>query len=361
MTRKPVLAIVSPLLRRDLHDPLRFFSRLDVHHFYAEVAGDVADADWHGREHRYRGAGDLYAKLRALRPDLVQGCEPAWFPVSLPVCRATARLAAEGTPLYFPMLENRPLHVKFGTVGGMLMQRYLRWYAARARFIYAVNAGAADILAACGVPDTKVRRRLYGTWGVDTEEFSPGNTVREPLILFAGRLEAEKGIRPLLAAFARVRQQVPQVRLLFAGDGPLRGDIERFRAEQGLESAIEVRGTVPNRAMPELFRCARITCVPSLTMRGWAEQVGMANIQSMACGTPVVSTVSGAIPEVVGDAGLLVAENDPVALADALEKLMTDETCWHDYSRKCLARATHYFDAQKNITEIEKDILSGID
>ena len=357
MAANPIVAIVSPQLRRDLHDPLRFFSRLTVHHFYHEALGDVGADDWHGREHRYAGAYDLLRQLRELRPALVQGCEPTWFPPSLPVCLATAQLAVAGVPLFFPVLENRPLAEKFGAVGGKLMAGYLRWYAARAQLVYAVNAGAAQLLRDAGVPAAKVRQRLYGTWGVDLREFSPTCAQRSDYILFVGRLEEEKGIHYLLEAFARVRRELPHLRLLLAGDGPLRDVIARFRARHALADAVVLLGMLPNREMPGLFQNALATCVPSITMRGWAEQVGMANLQSMACGTPVVATRSGAIAEMVGDAGLLVPERDSSALAEALLQVLTEKEVAADLSRRGRARAEERFDARANITGIENEII----
>ena len=65
--------------------------------------------------------------------------------------------------------------------------------------------------------------------------------------------------------------------------------------------------------------------VPSLTTPQWKEQYGRIIAEAMACGVPVVGSDSGAIPEVIGDAGLVVSENDPMALADALSRLMSDQ------------------------------------
>lgn len=368
MATKPVLAIVSPLLRRDLHDPLRFFRAFTVCHLYREcIPGDMRADDWRGDERQFTSARDLRRQLAGLRPALIQGSEPTWFPAALPVCRATAALAGE-FPLYFPMLENRPLPVKFGAVGGALMRRYLAWYARRAQLVYAVNAGAHANLRAAGVPEEKIKRRLYGTWGVDLDEFSPPPAPRERLVLFVGRLEAEKGVRELVQAFAQCWRQC-DARLVLAGDGPLRNELAAFVAAQPeLAARVSFAGMVPNREMPALFRRAWVTCVPSRTARGWAEQVGMANLQSMACGTPVITTDSGANPEMVGEAGIIVAEGDlpeqggtesslPQRLAAAITELFTDTANWETLSRAGRTRAEERFNARNNIMAIESELL----
>lgn len=358
---KKKLAMVSPILRRDLHAPLRFFREFTVYHFYREASyGDMLPGDWQGNESRYTGAGDLRRQLEALHPALIQGSEPTWFPKTLPVCRVTAALAG-AIPLYFPMLENKPLREKFGRLGGLAMNWYLARYAAKARLIYAVNTGAERTLLAAGVPPEKIKRRLYGTWGIDTEEFTPNPAVaREPLILFVGRLENEKGVWYLLDAFLNLRRRMPAARLELLGGGPLRKTLQSFLAQHRLESSVILRGVVPNRLLPAEFRRARITCVPSLSTRGWEEQVGMVNLQSLACGTPVVTTNTGANPEMISDgvSGKLVPEREGTALAAALEPLLNGGPAWEAMSAAGLAAVAERFDARKNIALIEQDLLA---
>ena len=89
---------------------------------------------------------------------------------------------------------------------------------------------------------------------------------------------------------------------------------------------MQLLGTVKNRDLPPHFRNADVFIAPSITTHRWEEQVGMTNIQAMASGVPVISTLSGAIPEYVPDgvAGILVPEQDPRALAEAIRRITVD-------------------------------------
>jgi len=356
---KKKLVMISPVLRRDLHAPLRFFKKFAVYHIYQDkVSGDLLPDDMQGNEIQYRGQRDLYQILTRLRPAIIQGSEPTWFPKTLPVCRATRNLGKE-IPLYFPMLENKLLGEKFGFAGGLLMKKYLAWYASTARLIFAVNEGAERNLLDAGVPAAKIQRRLYGTWGVDLEEFYPGKKEREPLILFVGRLEADKGIWYLIDAFLKLRDEIPAARLEIIGNGPLRSGLQTFLAERKLAEVIKLRGAVPNRMIADEFRRARVACVPALALKGWEEQVGMANLQALACGTPVVSTWTGANPEMInnGVTGKLVAPRQSDTLATALAEMLTDDQSWQAMSTAAVKAATERFDARRNIAEIEEELL----
>jgi glycosyltransferase involved in cell wall biosynthesis len=99
--------------------------------------------------------------------------------------------------------------------------------------------------------------------------------------------------------------------------------------------------------MPGIHNLADIFVLPSLPIRTWQEQFGYVLAESMACGKAIVSTMSGSIPEVVGDAGILVQPNDFVSLAQALEQLLVDADLRRSYGRRARQRAEDLFDANK--------------
>ncbi len=142
-------------------------------------------------------------------------------------------------------------------------------------------------------------------------------------ILSAGRLVWEKGHQDVLRAFAALRLGIDapprdDVRLLIVGDGPERAKLERYAAELGVAAHTEFRRTVPYDEMPALYAAASALVLASIPTPTWEEQFGMVLVEAMACGTPVIACGSGAIPEVVGDAGTLVTPGDWRGLADAL-------------------------------------------
>jgi len=184
---------------------------------------------------------------------------------------------------------------------------------------------ARDALLLEGAP---AGRCVVAPPGVDVERFGADAGARPGqrdahVILSAGRLVWEKGHQDVLRAVAALRRGLggpprEDVRLLIVGDGPERAKLERHAAELGLGGAVELRATVPYAEMPALHASASALVLASLPVRGWEEQFGMVLVEAMAAGTPIVSTTSGAIPEVVGDAGTLVAPGDWMGLARAL-------------------------------------------
>ena len=142
-------------------------------------------------------------------------------------------------------------------------------------------------------------------------------------ILSAGRLVWEKGHQDVLRAFAALRRVLAgtdhtEVELLVVGDGPERKRLERYAQELGVADSVEFRHTVPYDEMPALYASASALVLASLPTRGWEEQFGMVLVEALAAGTPVIACSTGAIPEVLGGDGALVASGDWLGLAQAM-------------------------------------------
>ncbi len=361
----PRLAIVSTGIRRDLLAPLKYFSKFEIIHFYRRAEyGDLTPEDLGVDLLLYRSPRDLYRQLVRAQPVIIQAVEP--FSIALQPYLWACYFAAERTHarLLAVTLENRPLKIKFGRALAFALRHTLKKYFARACLIIALNHGAQANLESCGVATSRIERLMWGTWGVEVDEFSPQPAPRynEPAqgrgqtILFVGRLVPEKGIFILLEAFARLRQKIAKARLVVVGDGPARRAVEGRVRELDLQQVVTLTGAVKNRALLDFFRAADVFAAPSLTTPKWAEQVGMSALQALACGVPVVTTRSGAIPEYVPDgvAGWLVAENDARALADALTQLLTDETLRSDMGRAAREYALEHYAARVNIRRAEQ-------
>jgi glycosyltransferase involved in cell wall biosynthesis len=162
---------------------------------------------------------------------------------------------------------------------------------------------------------------------------------------FAGQWVPEKGLQVLLTAWPLVEQKVNSAELLLAGGptlwkrtNPAPGAQEL--AEQvarmcSLYHTIVEMGIVPRQEMPTFWRQIHVAVVPSV----WAEPFGLTALEAMACGRPVVASAVGALPEVVGDAGILVPPGDPIALADALVELLLDMKKMEELGTRAVARA----------------------
>ncbi len=142
--------------------------------------------------------------------------------------------------------------------------------------------------------------------------------VRTPhLVLCPAHLRPEKGHAVLLEAIVRVRRQVPDVRLLLVGGGPLRSELESLVTRLELEDIVTFIGPVAD--MWSWYAKAELVVVPSLS-----EALGLAALEAMAAGLPVVAARVGGLPEVVldGETGLLFEAGNPVALAGAISDLL---------------------------------------
>lgn len=359
VVRRPRLALISTGIRRDFLAPLKFFAHIDLIRLYRKIEyGDLSSGDLDETLIRYNHPASLYRHLIAARPDIIQTVEPLSLYQQPPLWAswlAARRLKAR---LVIVSFENCPLGVKFNRVLAALLRTSVKPALRDACLVIALNQGAQANLLSCGADPSRMVRQLWGTWGVDLDEFSPRwvEDHQAPMILYAGRLVPEKGIFVLLEAFRQVSQRLPKARLLVAGGGDAAPAFQKRLLELGLGNAVHLLGVVKNRDMPELFRRAAVVAVPSLTTRKWAEQVGMVALQAMASGVPVIASHSGALPEFVPDkvAGLLVSENDPHALAGALLNVLTDHALQRRLGAGAREYACRHYDARVNIAHAEQ-------
>ncbi len=129
---------------------------------------------------------------------------------------------------------------------------------------------------------------------------------------FAGRLVEEKGWKVLARA-------LPEgTRLVLAGDGPQRAELEALAAN---DSRIHYLGLLPKDELWSFYAALDCLAVPSLTTPRWKEQSASTLVDGLAMGLPIVASDSGGIPDIMGPAGLLVPEGDPNALTAALARL----------------------------------------
>jgi len=351
---KPILVIITHSIRTDNHLPLKYFKNFEVKHFYFEAPyGDLKEQDLTNAI-KWDNFKDLEKKLMDLNPDLIQGAEPYASKIALRISILTMKVAKKlAKPYFFPTLENRPTKERFNPVTGLIVKNILKKYAQNASLIYYLNEGAKRNLEEVGADPKKIKKELYGIWGIDTYLFKP--IIHSPLgdkkyILFVGRWVQEKGLVYLLAAWNSIKSLYPDIDLVFIGSGAMDKDITG--------SQIQKLGQMKNADLPPYFSHALFTVYPSVTFKRWEEQIGTVNLQSLACGTPVLTTTSGAIPEYVTDeVGVLVPEKDAGALAEAMENLIKNS----DFKEKLAKNARPYilenFDAEKNVAKIEKELL----
>lgn len=184
-------------------------------------------------------------------------------------------------------------------------------------------------------------------YGIDLDRFKPRSEKiirRNRLnLLFVGRLEEEKGIRELLKAYRRIKRDYPKASLRIIGKGPLRSVIEK----QGIKTE-----SIAYSKMPGVYQEADIFVLPSKPTKNWEEYYGMALLEAMASGLPVVTTDCGAIPEVVGDAALILPHSNVGKLYSSLKQIICHAKKREMYGRKAYQHAKKYFDCRKQADKI---------
>ncbi len=197
------------------------------------------------------------------------------------------------------------------------------------------NARSADVVMVTSEYSRGIAIEAYGLdpgrvrivpEGIDLARWSAAAEATDdatgPVILSVARQYRRKNTSALLRAMPTIRAQVPNARLRIVGGGPELPRLERERLSLGLAGSVVISGEVPDTdAVRDEYRAADVFCLPSLQ-----EGFGIAFLEAMASGLPIVAYRSAAIPEVIpdGEAGLLVPPDDPKALARALIRLLRD-------------------------------------
>jgi glycosyltransferase involved in cell wall biosynthesis len=183
-----------------------------------------------------------------------------------------------------------------------------------------MHEGSARRADAVIVPSQFVRHRaieLLGLppqrvhavpWGLDHELFRTGEDEREQFLLYPARPWPHKNHATLYAAFARLRAERPELRLVLTGAG---------HDPSSLPPGVEARGDVPVEVRVDLYRRAAATVVPSLY-----EGFGLPPLEAMACGCPVAASAAGSLPEVVGGAAVLFDPHDADAIAAGVSEAL---------------------------------------
>ncbi len=251
--------------------------------------------------------------------------------VGLPIPQAT--VVHDLLPLRFPPDYPR-------------QQYYFRYFVPRILHVSRVVIADSeftrrDVVQHYGIPLAKTRVIFPGydpgTFlhdGVGPWPDLPG----EPYFLYVGNLLPHKNLLRLLDALAIVRRRWP-CRLIIRGEGrPAYVRALRERVETlGLADAVTFLGYVDERILRNLYTRATCLVLPSL-----GEGFGLPVPEAMACGTPVVSASTASLPEVAGDAALMVDPHDTIGLADAMHRVLTDGGLQKELRWRGLERARSF-------------------
>jgi glycosyltransferase involved in cell wall biosynthesis len=256
---------------------------------------------------------DLAGILREFRPDVIDLWEEPWSRVSVQACKLRNELLPD-TKIVSETEQNIYKELPFPFEG------FRNFTLSQADFVVGRSNEALQVIRRKGYegPMQMVPNAF------DSQLFRPMNRsecrkqagVIGFVVGYVGRLVEEKGLMDLAEAVAKCP---PQVNLLCVGDGPLRDQLLNHPCGR-----IHVLRGRALQEIPALMNAMDVLVLPSRTTASWKEQFGRVLIEANACGTPVIGSASGAIPDVVGDGGLVAPEADPGKLAKAIVRLMND-------------------------------------
>ncbi len=201
----------------------------------------------------------------------------------------------------------------------------------------AVTAPSEDLLERARGLGARCQMELI-PYGADADAFAPNLAARtliraqlglggdHTVICGIGRFVHWKGFEYLIDAFARASFALPQLRLVFVGDGDLRESLQARAHSLGVGETVRFAGMASSDAIPAYVAAADMVVVPSIHYDGYVDGLPNVALEAMAAGKPLVATRVGGLAQLVhsGENGLLVDEKDSEALADAIVALARD-------------------------------------
>ncbi|TSC62006.1 MAG: group 1 glycosyl transferase [Parcubacteria group bacterium Gr01-1014_106] len=260
------------------------------------------------------------------------------------------RAPARAVITVWDLIEIRSPQIRFGGVVARILHRGI---PNAAHIITHSEATAREVEEEYGIP----RQRLtvvppslpstlqYNPSLFDAEEGKRFLTdadlhERPPVVLYVGSEHRRKNVRRLIEAFARVQREVPEalfVKIGGAGVASGRQELLDTIRAHGLERHVRILNESNDTTLRFWYHAARVLVFPSLY-----EGFGFPPLEAMACGTPVVTSNRSSLPEVVGDAAVLVNPEDTNAIASAILRVLRDANLRQSLREKGLARAAQF-------------------
>ena len=242
------------------------------------------------------------------------------------------------------------------------------WFATHRsnRVLTVSEASKRDILRYFHVPEAKIDviyNAIDERFGEppapeEIERVRDRYQLNAPYVLYAGNIKPHKNLERLIEAFHMLRRgDLEHVKLLIIGDeiskyATLRRAVHRYK----LHKHVRFFGFVPDKTLAVLYRLARAFVFPSLY-----EGFGLPPLEAMASGTPVITSNLSSLPEVVGDAALLIDPYDASAIADAMRRVLLDSDLREDLRQRGLRRVSEFsWDRSvRRVREIYEEVLAG--
>lgn len=207
--------------------------------------------------------------------------------------------------------------------------------------------------------DTASRfHRIYN--GIDCDRFRPAQPSQPPLILSIGRLISKKGFDVLIDACASLQNGGQEFRCEIIGEGPLSAELQARIDRHGLGKQVLLVGPKSQAEIAARLSRATLLVLPCrVDADGAMDNLPTVVMEAMASALPVVSTDVGGVAEMVrnGESGLLVSQNDPLATAEAIARLIGDVELARSFGREGRKRAEELFSIEKNVRVLGEILL----
>lgn len=283
----------------------------------------------------------LWARMRSFRPHVVHVFDEA---------RSRQYLQA----VLFRDLLRLPASVLFFGFDNVLLPPSRPHSRAAWKYLCARGDGGAvassearDLLVAHGFPGDAVERTFWAVPAATADvaaraeiRSTLGIAEAQPVIGYMGRLVPSKGVETLIRALPLLPAQVE---LMLIGNGESAASLQALASALGVSTRTHSVGALSAREAARHLAAIDVLVLPSVETQWWKEQFGRVLAEAMLAGTTVVGSDSGAIPEVIGDAGPVFPAGDVEALAAALRPLTTEERLRNSWAQKGRRRAEHYF------------------
>lgn len=187
---------------------------------------------------------------------------------------------------------------------------------------------------------------------------SLGTKTDELVILTVRRLVPRMGLENLIRAMPEILKSLPNAILLIGGEGPLRQSLEQLASSTGCKDKIKFLGYVKEENLPSLYRLANLFVLPTRDLEGF----GLVAIESMACGTPVMGTPVGAIPEVLApfDKNMLFSGITPSEIANGIIHFFKSNKATEDLKKRCKEYVVTHYAWDSIIDKIENLLLNAV-
>ncbi len=317
--------------------PKHFLSYTDFFEWFSMLTGGFAEPYTFGRR--------LVTYFKTHRPDydIVHDNQSISF--------GTLKLQGMGVPMlttiHHPITND--LRIALANEGSWQMRILIRrWHSflrmqkkvvkSLCNLVTVSEASRKDIARDFLVPESKI---TVVNNGIDTSLFKPLNDIpREPctIMVTASADVPMKGLAYMLRAIADLKDEFPSLKLIVLGKVKENGNTAKLIDALGIRKLITFYSNLSSYQITELYARATCAVVPSIY-----EGFGLPAGEAMACGVPVISTNGGALPEVVGDSGLIVPTKDHKAISSAVRCLLKDEDLRIALGEKGMARIHKYF------------------